>query len=73
MDRGNIPDLTFLGTQLAIFQKSQQPNIWELMNSFVLLTLSFAASRILLQQLLLTSLNFTLDSQALKFEAHPQF
>ena len=71
MNRGNIPDLTFLGTQLAIFQKSQQPNIWELMN--VLLTLSFAASRILLQQLLLASLNFTLDSQALKFEAHPQF
>ena len=33
MNRGNIPDLTFLGTQLAIFQKSQQPNIWELMNS----------------------------------------
>ena len=71
MNRGNIPDLTFLGTQLAIFQKSQ--DIWELMNSFVLLTLSFAASRILLQRLLLASLNFTLDSQALKFEAHPQF
>ena len=71
MNRGNIPDLTFLGTQLVIFQKSQ--DIWELMNSFVLLTLSFAASRILLQRLLLASLNFTLDSQALKFEAHPQF
>ena len=52
-------------TVLAICQKSQEPTFWEVMDSDVLLACaSLAASRTLLQQLLVC-LNFTLDLEDL--------
>ena len=36
LNRGGIADLTLLRTLLAIHQKSQEPNFWEVMDSFVL-------------------------------------
>ena len=48
---GAIADLLLLRTLLAIWQKSQEPNFWEVMDSFVLLAFaSLAASRTILQQ-----------------------
>ena len=48
--RGGIADLPLLRTQLAIYQKSQEPSFWEVMDSFVLLTYaSLAASKTLLE------------------------
>ena len=65
LNRGGIADLSLLRTLLAIRQKSREPSFWEVMDSFVLLAYaSLAASRTLLQQLLLC-LNFTLDSEDL--------
>ena len=47
--RGRIPDLPLFRTLLTIHQKSQEPNFWEMMDSFVLLAYaSLAASRALL-------------------------
>ena len=65
LNRGGIADLPLLRTLLAIRQKSREPSFWEVMDSFVLLAhASLAASRTLLQQLLVC-LNFTLDSEDL--------
>ena len=51
LNRGGIADLPLLRTLLAICQKSQEPNFWEVKDSFVLLAYaSLAASRTLLQQ-----------------------
>ena len=62
-----MPDLTLFRTLLAIHQKSQEPNFWEVMDSFVLLASAIlAVSRTLLQQLL-AYLNFTLQSEDLSF------
>ena len=64
---GGIADLPFLRTLLAIFQKSQEPSFWEVMDSIVLLAYaSLAASRTPLQWLP-ACLNFTLDSEDLSF------
>ena len=53
LNRGGIADLPLLKTLLAIHQKSREPSFWEVMDSFVLLAYaSLAASRILLQRLL---------------------
>ena len=48
LNRGGIADLPLLRTLLAIRQKSQEPNFWEVMDSFVLVAYtSLAASRAL--------------------------
>ena len=50
LNRGDIADLLLLRTLLAICQKSQEPNFWEVMDSFVFLAYaSLVASRTLLQ------------------------
>ena len=50
LNRGGIGDLPLLRTLLAICQKSREPSLWEVMDSFVLLAYaSLAASRTLLQ------------------------
>ena len=60
LNRGGIADLHLLRTT-EFCQKSQEPNFWEVLESFVLVAYaSLAASRTLLQQLL-ACLNFTLD------------
>ena len=65
LNRGDIADLPFLRTLLAIHQKSQEPSFWEVIDSFVLVAYaSLAASRTLFQQLI-ACLNFTLDSEDL--------
>ena len=66
LNRGGIADLLpLLRTLSAIYQKSQKPSFWEVMDSFVLVAYaSLAASRTLLQQLL-ACLNFTTDSEDL--------
>ena len=65
LNGGGIADLPLLRTLLAICQKSQEPSLWEVMDSFVLLAYaSLTASRTFLQWLL-TYLNFTLDSEDL--------
>ena len=67
LNRGGIEDLFLLRTLLAIRQKSREPSLWEVMDSFVLLAYaSLAASRTFLQQLL-ACLNFTLDSRNFPF------
>ena len=49
VNRGGIADLPLLRTLLAICQKSQEPRLWEVMDSFVLVAYaSLAVSRILL-------------------------
>ena len=58
LNRGGTADLPLLRRSLAIRQKSRQPSLWEVMDSFVLLAYaSLEASRTLLQQLL-ACLNF---------------
>ena len=50
LNRGGIADLPLLRTLLAIRQKSREPSLWEVMDSFILLAYaSLAASRTLLQ------------------------
>ena len=50
LNRRGIADLPLLRTLLAIRQKSREPSLWEVMNSFVLLGYeSLAASRTLFQ------------------------
>ena len=67
LNRGGIADLPLLRTQFSICQKSQEPSLWEVMDSFLLLAYaSLAASRTLLQRLL-ACLNFTLESDDLSF------
>ena len=57
-----IADLSLLRTLLAIHQKSQESNFWEVMDSFVLLAYgTLAASKTLLRQLR-PCLNFTLEA-----------
>ena len=63
LNGGGIADLPLLRTLLAIYQKSQEPSLWEVMGSFVLLAYaSLTASRTLLQWLL-ACLNFTLEAE----------
>ena len=51
LNRGRVANLPFLRTLLAIYQKSREPDLWEVMDSFVLLAnVSSAASRTILQQ-----------------------
>ena len=65
LNRGGIADLPLLRTLLAIHQKSQEPSIWEVMDSFVFLTdASFATLRTLLEWLL-ACLKFTLEAEDL--------
>ena len=65
LNRGGIAYLPLLITLLTILQKSREPSVWEVMDSFFLLTYaSLAASRTLLQRLL-ACLNFTLDLEDL--------
>ena len=65
LNREGIADLPLLRTLLAICQKSREPSLWEVMDSFVLVAYpSLAASRTLLHQLL-ACLNFTLESEDL--------
>ena len=53
LNRGGVADLSLLRTLLAIRQKSREPKIWEVMDSFVLFAYaSLAASRTLSQRLL---------------------
>ena len=60
LNRGGVTDLLLLRTLLAIRQKSREPSIWEVMDSFVLLAYaSLGTSRNLLQRLL-ACLNFIL-------------
>ena len=50
LKRRGIADLPLLRTLLAILQKPQEPSLWEMMDSFVLVTYaSLADSRTLLQ------------------------
>ena len=50
LNTGGIADLPLLRTLLAIHQKSREPSLWEVMDSFVLLAYaSLAASRTFLQ------------------------
>ena len=63
LKRGGIADSVSLRTLLAIRQKSREPSLWEVIDSFDLLRYaSLAASRTLLQRLL-ACLNFTLESE----------
>ena len=65
LNRGSIEDIPSLRTLLAIQQKFQGPNFWEVMDSFNLLAyVRLAASETPLQQLL-ACLNFLLDSEDL--------
>ena len=65
LNGGAIADIPLLRTLLAICQKSWEPSLWEVMDSFVLVAYaSLAASKTLLQRLL-ACLNFTLDSEDL--------
>ena len=65
LNTGGLADLPLLRTLLAICQKSREPSLWEVMDSFVLAAYaSLAASRTLLQHLL-ACLNVTLDSEDL--------
>ena len=65
LNRGGMADLPLLRTLLAIHQKSREPSLWEVMDSFVLVAYaSLAASRTLLQRLL-ACLNFALNSEDL--------
>ena len=67
LNRVGIADLPLLRTLLAIRQGSQEPSFWEVMGSFVLLVyVSLAASRTLLQRLLV-SRKFTLEAEDLSF------
>ena len=53
LNRGGIADLPLLRTLLAICQKTREPSLWEVIDSFVLVAYaSLAASRTLLQRLL---------------------
>ena len=53
LNRGGIADLPLMRTLLAIDQKSWEPSLWEVMDSFVLVAYARSpASRTLLQQLL---------------------
>ena len=53
LNRGGIADLPLLKTLVTICQKPQEPSFWEVTGSFVLVAYaSLAASRILLQRLL---------------------
>ena len=62
LNRAGIADLTLLRTLLPIRQKSREPSVWEVTDSFVLVAYaSLAASRTLSQRLL-ACLNFTLHS-----------
>ena len=64
LNRGDLP---LLRTLLAIRQKPQEPNFWEVMDSFVLLVYaSLASSRTLLERLL-ACMNFTLEAEDLSF------
>ena len=67
LNRGGIADLLLLRTLLAIRQKFQELNFWEVIYSFVLVAYaSLEASRtLLLLQRLRACLNFTLDSEDL--------
>ena len=63
LNRGGKADFPLLRVLLEIRQKSRQPSLWEVMDSFVLLAnASLAPSSTLLQQLL-ACLNFTLESE----------
>ena len=65
MNRGAIANLALLKTLLAISQKLWEPNLWEVMDYFVLLAYgSLAASRTLMQQSL-ARLSSALDSEDL--------
>ena len=65
LNRGGIADLPLLGTLLAICQNSQEPRLWEVMVSFVLVAYAnLGPLRALLQQLL-ACLNFMIDSKDL--------
>ena len=65
LNRGGITDLPLLRTLLAILQTSQEPSVWEMMDSFILVAYAnLAASRTLLKWLL-ACLNLTLDSEDL--------
>ena len=65
LNRGGIADLPLLGTLLAICQNSQEPRLWEVMVSFVLVAYAnLGPLRALLQQLL-ACLNFTIHSKDL--------
>ena len=53
LNRGGIADLPLLRALLAICQKTREPSLWEVIDSFVLVAYaSLAASRTLLQRLL---------------------
>ena len=65
LNRGGIADLLLLRTLLAIRQKSRQPSLWEVIDSFVLVVYaSLATSRTLLQRILVC-LNFSLEFEDL--------
>ena len=50
LNRGGIADLPLLRTLLAILQTSQEPSVWEMMDSFILVAYAnLAASRTLLK------------------------
>ena len=65
LNRGGIADLLLLQKLLAIHQKSEEPSVWKVIDSFVLLAYaSLTALRTLLQRLLVR-LNFPLDLENL--------
>ena len=59
LNRGVIADLPFLRTLLTIHQKPQEPRLWEVTDSFVLVGVWT------LFKTLVACLNFTLDSEGL--------
>ena len=58
LNRGSIADLPLLRTLLAIQQKSQEPNFWEVMDFFSLFAYASLAASITLLQRLLACLRF---------------
>ena len=67
LNRGGIADLPLLRILLAIRQKSREPSLWAVMDSFVLLAYASLPASITLLQRLLACLNFTLESEYLSF------
>ena len=65
LNRVGIAYLPLLRTVLAICQESWQSSFWEVIDYFILLAYASLTALRIIQQQLLTCLNFVLDSEGL--------
>ena len=65
-NRRGIADLPFLRTLLAICEKSQEPNFWEVMDSCFISVCKFGSFKNFMQRLLVC-LNFTSEAEEISF------